>query len=380
MAKKEPLCDCGKPISKCTCSGHNHKGKTMKRLSKKINFEDIVEGFRGIKNSADDLTGDMWNDFRYHGGLLPKPSIPKNRAQQKEIGRKINNGIISASLFASAMGALENEHNKKRLQSMQSAGSKSTMKRLSMHKRDSVLTPPSFPIDPMDPKNDAAYYDYLDALDWEKADMESNRGRIYEQEAGRGPRRDITFRNAPGYHDIDGNEYMHVPKRLNSGRNFWGFTGSRAGLSPMTKRMSKNDKNKHKESKWEKDVARFAQIFDPRAFMNRDRLGVVEETNIFGIPYTGARAIGSKRSLLPFNTAPFTQFGNKNHIGSGPTRGSSAMKSMHKSISSMNQGGVKHVVGGYRGGKMSKAMDMKTHAPKMPSTKRDIPDSDKYFN
>jgi hypothetical protein len=282
MAKKEPLCDCGKPISKCTCSGHNHKGKTMKSFSKQGN---------------------------------------------------------------------------------------------------SVLTPPSFPIDPIDPKNDAAYYDYLDALDWEKADMESGRGRIYEQEAGRGPRRRITSRNAPGYHDIDGNEYMHVPKRLNSGRNFWGFTGSRAGLSPMTKRMIKNDKSKHKESKWEKDVARLAQIFDPRAFMNRDRLGVVEETNIFGIPYTGARIARSTKSmLLPFNTAPFTQFGNKNYIGGGPTRGSSAMKSMHKSISSLNQGGVKHVVGGYRGGKMSKAMDMKTHAPKMPSTKRDIRNTDKYFN
>jgi hypothetical protein len=163
------------------------------------------------------------------------------------------------------------------------------MKRLSKQKKDSVLTPPSFSIDPIDPKNDAAYYDYLDALDWEKADMESNRGRIYEQEAGRGPRRDITSRNAPGYHDFDGKEYMHVPKILNSGRNFWGFTGSRAGLSPMTKRML-------------------------------------------------------------------------------------------KSISSLNQGGVKHVVGGYRGGKMSKAMDMKTHTPKMPSTKRDIRNTDKYFN
>jgi hypothetical protein len=24
-AKKEPLCDCGEPISQCKCSGHNHK-------------------------------------------------------------------------------------------------------------------------------------------------------------------------------------------------------------------------------------------------------------------------------------------------------------------------------------------------------------------
>ena len=39
-----------------------------------------------------------------------------------------------------------------------------------------------------------------------------------------------------------------------------------------------------------------------------------------------------------------------------PTRGSSAMK------------------------RMSKSMDMKTRNPKMPSTKRDIRDTDKYFN
>jgi hypothetical protein len=139
------------------------------------------------------------------------------------------------------------------------------------------------------------------------------------------------------------------------------------------------NKSMHKESKWEKDVARLVRMFDPRAFMNRDRLGVVEETNIFGIPYTGARTLGSSKSLLPFNTAPFTQYGNKKPIGSGPTRGSSAMKRMTKSISSMNQGGVRHVVGGYRGSKMSKAMDMKTHTPRLPSTERDIPDSDKYF-
>jgi hypothetical protein len=26
-AKKEPICDCGKPISQCQCNGHNHKSK-----------------------------------------------------------------------------------------------------------------------------------------------------------------------------------------------------------------------------------------------------------------------------------------------------------------------------------------------------------------
>jgi hypothetical protein len=37
-------------------------------------------------------------------------------------------------------------------------------------------------------------------------------------------------------------------------------------------------------------------------------------------------------------------------------RGGRGQGGMTKSISSMNQGGVRHVVGGYRGGKMSKAM------------------------
>ena len=50
-----------------------------------------------------------------------------------------------------------------------------------------------------------------------------------------------------------------------------------------------------------------------------------------------------------------------------------------KSISSMSQHGTRHVVGGYRGGKMSKSMDMKTKSPSMPSTKRDVRHTDKYF-
>jgi hypothetical protein len=39
-----------------------------------------------------------------------------------------------------------------------------------------------------------------------------------------------------------------------------------------------------------------------------------------------------------------------------PSSGNNSARGMMKSISSMNQGGVRHVVGGYRGGKMSKAM------------------------
>jgi len=36
--KKEPLCDCGKPISKCTCDGHDHKKSTAKRMSKRMDM------------------------------------------------------------------------------------------------------------------------------------------------------------------------------------------------------------------------------------------------------------------------------------------------------------------------------------------------------
>jgi hypothetical protein len=95
-----------------------------------------------------------------------------------------------------------------------------------------------------------------------------------------------------------------------------------ASMSQRAK--DKNNENKHKESQWEKDVARIAQQFDPRNFMNRDRLGVIEETNIFGIPYTGARTVGTSASRL------FPQFRHKSYIGSGPTGGSSVMKRKEK--------------------------------------------------
>ena len=274
-----------------------------------------------------------------------------------------------------------------------------------MHKRDSILTPPAFSIDPLDPKNDAAYYDYLDALDWEKANMESNRGRIYEQEAGRGPRRDITSRNAPGYHDFDGKEYMHVPKRLNSGRNFWGFTGSRAGLSPMTKRISKAHTPKHfweqMKNFWPNKINSYIVSEKKKdADFWADKAGFMEGRNARGgmvyeeVP-ASLRQPGMRRSL--FGDSIIAQRTHDDYTdnkiprglvqgrtfwglpGGRSSRGVGTAKRMIKSISSMNQGGVKHVVGGYRGGKMSKAMDMKTHTPRLPSTKRDIPDSDKYF-
>ena len=40
---KEKICDCGRPVSKCTCSGHEHGRKTSKRMSKsKNNVPDYV--------------------------------------------------------------------------------------------------------------------------------------------------------------------------------------------------------------------------------------------------------------------------------------------------------------------------------------------------
>ena len=68
---------------------------------------------------------------------------------------------------------------------------------------------------------------------------------------------------------------------------------------------------------------------------------------------------GNARKFRPDSRAPGRNFPDgvyQPRIQGGPTGGSMAMKSMMKSISSMNQGGVRHVVGGYRGGKMSKAM------------------------
>jgi hypothetical protein len=125
----------------------------------------------------------------------------------------------------------------------------------------------------------------------------------------------IALRTHEGYTD------NKIPRGLVQGRKFWGESGGRSSRGVGTaKRMNKST---HKESKWEKDVARLVQIFDPRAFMNRDRLGVVEETNIFGIPYTGARTMGPSRSSL------FPQLRHKNYIGSAPTKGSMAIKSLN---------------------------------------------------
>ena len=111
--------------------------------------------------------------------------------------------------------------------------------------------------------------------------------------------------------------------------------------SSMSQRATdKKNESKHQESKWEKDVARLAQMFNPNGAMNRNRLGVVEETNIFGIPYTGARMVGPSRSSI------FPQFRHENYIGSGQTGGSSVMKRMAKGI---NVRGLMSAAGNYAG-------------------------------
>lgn len=53
-SRQEPICDCGKPISQCTCSGHNHKGKTIKRLSK---AEERYSHGRSGNKKIDSLSG-----------------------------------------------------------------------------------------------------------------------------------------------------------------------------------------------------------------------------------------------------------------------------------------------------------------------------------
>jgi hypothetical protein len=74
--------------------------------------------------------------------------------------------------------------------------------------------------------------------------------------------------------------------------------------------------------------------------------------------------------------APFLGFG---YASGAFGKRAKTQKSMLKSISSINQNGTRHVVGGYKGSKMSKSMDMRTQSPKMPSTKRDVRHTDKYF-
>ena len=66
--------------------------------------------------------------------------------------------------------------------------------------------------------------------------------------------------------------------------------------------------------------------------------------------------------------------------GGRSSRGVGTAKSMNKSISTLNQNGTRHVVGGFKGSKMSKAMDVNTKSAKLPSTKRVIRQTDKYFN
>ena len=96
--------------------------------------------------------------------------------------------------------------------------------------RPSALTPPSFYIDPIDPKNEAAYDDYMSALDWESEDMGSGTGLIYEQSPGG----KITSRYAPGY------EYGKFPRGLVEGRKLFGMPGGRSARGVGTaKRMSK---------------------------------------------------------------------------------------------------------------------------------------------
>lgn len=46
---KDPICDCGKPESKCTCSGHNHK-KSIK-MSKLFYEKKLVKTATNKRNN-----------------------------------------------------------------------------------------------------------------------------------------------------------------------------------------------------------------------------------------------------------------------------------------------------------------------------------------
>lgn len=303
--------------------------------------------------------------------------------------------------------------------------------------RPSALTPPSFYIDPIDPKNEAAYDDYMSALDWEKDDMRSGSGLIYEQSPGG----KITSRYAPGY------EYGRFPRGLVEGRKLFGMPGGRSPRGVGTaKRLAKTsiyDPPKPPKNRKPPFDDRFPPIIPyplpserkfPRITPRRSPEGSQYRPKI---QYSGGAGVGTRKSMQkgsisvpdklksmingllgvgrfdnvnpsavaaalianrqggtlgmenfaprksPSSIGPrksdvintinallsrgrvrdpenpnFIPFKQRETLRRErmPSSGSGLDKSMMKSISSMNQGGVRHVVGGYRGGKMSKAM------------------------
>ena len=332
--------------------------------------------------------------------------------------------------------------------------------------RPSALTPPSFYIDPMDPRNDWAYDQYRGAQEWEKAsdfmEGKNHGGLVVEQT----PDSYVSYRTP-----LRDYEYGRFPKGLVEGRKLFGLPGGRSARGVGTaKSMSKAYKPQFPPmpgtSPKRGPVIRKESISVPdklKAMIN-NMLGIGRSKNVnpaavaaalianrqggtLGMkdyePRTSPSSIGPRKSdvintinalvsrqrvrdpenpnFIPFkqretlrrermpssgsgldksmmkaykprkdpppswedkippypdmnferggkpkNFAGFMELAERRakrpkgpyqpRIQGGPTGGSMAMKSMMKSISSMNQGGVRHVVGGYRGGKMSKAM------------------------
>lgn len=101
----------------------------------------------------------------------------------------------------------------------------------------SVLTVPSFGIDPIDPENEWAYDQYRGARDWENAadfmDRKNKGGLVVEQT----PEANVSYRSP-----LQNYEYGRLPKGLVQGRTFFGLPGGRSGRGVGTaKRMSKGN-------------------------------------------------------------------------------------------------------------------------------------------
>lgn len=229
----------------------------------------------------------------------------------------------------------------------------------------SVLTPPKFNIDPIDPKNEWAYQQYLDALNWENQassmaynNENSHGGMVYDQ----GPNGTVVS-NGVKYPDY----VMGVPRGLVSGRTKWGFPGGRSGrgvgtAKSMSKRSPRPDPFPPVPSifppKPPKDMMEGAPDY-VRYTTNARRKKSPSEA---ALEFARFKSFANKikpfigRMNKPSFNRDFSDASYTPKIKGGPTGGSMAMKSMMKSISSMNQHGTRHVVGGYRGSKIGKAM------------------------
>jgi len=82
-ATKEKLCDCGKPVSQCTCAGHNHKSVTkgVRESRKEHNHKSVTKGVRERKEEIGALRA--YRESR-RGGPFPNPAYKQYSKAQTD--------------------------------------------------------------------------------------------------------------------------------------------------------------------------------------------------------------------------------------------------------------------------------------------------------